>query len=188
METNPQPLADREFQLFQNLIHRETGIFLPESKKALLISRLSKRIRLLGLDGFGAYFDHLQSRDSEKTVMLDNICTNETRFFREPRQFEFLDEQVLPGLRAAAEAGTRPKRVRVWSAACSTGEEPCSLAMMLGSHFGEADEWSVEILASDLSTRVLATARAGVWPSSVPVTSPFHTGARTCCGVCARKK
>jgi len=160
-----RPLTDREFSLFQRLIHRETGIFLPEVKKALVVSRLSRRLRTLGLTSFGAYFDVVeQDRDGEKTVMLDNICTNETRFFREPRQFEFLENEVLPAWKARGEAGQMPKRIRVWSAACSTGEEPYSLAMLLRTHFPVESGWNIEILASDLSTKVLATAREGVWP------------------------
>lgn len=160
-----RPLTDREFSLFQRLIHRETGIFLPEVKKALVVARLSRRLRTLGLTSFGAYFDVVeQDRDGEKTVMLDNICTNETRFFREPRQFEFLENEVLPAWKARGEAGQMPKRIRVWSAACSTGEEPYSLAMLLRTHFPAESGWNIEILASDLSTKVLATAREGVWP------------------------
>jgi chemotaxis protein methyltransferase CheR len=160
-----RPLTDREFSLFQRLIHRETGIFLPEVKKALVVARLSRRLRALGLTNFGAYFDVVeQDRDGEKTVMLDNICTNETRFFREPRQFEFLENEVLPAWKARAEAGKMPKRIRVWSAACSTGEEPYSLAMLLRTHFPVDSGWTIEILASDISTRVLSSAREGVWP------------------------
>jgi len=167
-ELQPQPhrpLSDREFTLFQRLIHRETGIFLPEAKKALLVARLSLRLRALGLTSFGAYFDVVeQDRDGEKTVMLDHICTNETRFFREPRQFEFLEADVLPAWKMRGEAGLIPKRIRVWSAACSTGEEPYSLAMLLRTHFPAESGWSIEILASDLSTKVLAAARDGVFP------------------------
>ena len=160
-----RPLTDREFALFQRLIHRETGIFLPEVKKALVVARLSRRLRSLGLASFGQYFEVVeQDRDGEKTVMLDNICTNETRFFREPRQFEFLENEVLPAWKARGEEGRMPKRIRVWSAACSTGEEPYSLAMILRTHFPAESGWSIEILASDLSTKVLATAREGVWP------------------------
>lgn len=171
-----RPLSDREFALFQRLIHRETGIFLPEAKKALVVARLSRRLRALGLTTFGAYFDLVeQDRDGEKTVMLDNICTNETRFFREPRQFEFLETDVLPAWKMRAEAGLMPKRIRVWSAACSTGEEPYSLAMLLRTHFPAESGWSIEILASDLSTKVLAAARDGVFPiqRSVEVPPPY---------------
>src|SRR5437667_8304402 len=91
-----RPLSDREFRLFQTLVHREIGIFLAESKKALVVARLSRRLRALGLQSFGAYYDAVEADAAERTVMLDNICTNETRFFREPRQFEFLENEVLP--------------------------------------------------------------------------------------------
>ena len=168
-------ISDREFRMFQELIHRETGIFLPEAKKALLIARLSRRLRTLGLDSFGDYFDHVQSGVSaEKTVMLDQICTNETRFFREPRQFEFLDQDVLPRWKTDAQSGRRAKRVRAWSAACSTGEEPYSLSMLLRAHLRPEEGWSLDVLASDLSTRVLDAARDGVWPIDRANDIPEH--------------
>ncbi len=159
-----RPLSDREFRLFQSLVHREIGIYLPDSKKALVVARLSKRLRALGLQSFGAYYDAVEADRAERTAMLDSICTNETRFFREPRQFEFLEGEVLPRWRAAGEEGSRPKRVRAWSAACSTGEEPYSLAMLLRTHFPAGAGWGVEVLASDISTKALEAAREGVWP------------------------
>ena len=94
--------------------------------------------------------------------MLDAICTNETHFFREPRHWEFLAERVFPAWRDEADAGRRPRRVRVWSAACSTGEEPYSLAMSLLTAFPAG--WALEVLATDLSTKILERAAAGVWP------------------------
>lgn len=154
----------REFALFQRLIHRQTGIFLPETKKALVVARLGKRLRALNLNSFGAYFELVQGDRAEHTVMLDSICTNETRFFREPRQFEFLERDVLPAWRRGGDAGLRPRRIRAWSAACSSGEEPYSLAMLLRTHFPADAGWTVEIVASDISTKVLASAQDGVWP------------------------
>ena len=157
-------LTHREFAHVQRLIHSQTGIFLPESKKALVVARLSRRLRDRNLPNFTAYFDLVDRDRDEHTVMLDSICTNETRFFREPRQFEFLENDVLPRWRQRGEQGLMPKRIRVWSAACSTGEEPYSLAMILRTHFPLSEGWTVEILASDISTKVLAAAREGVWP------------------------
>ena len=159
-----RPLSDREFRMLQQLIYREAGIHLSEAKKALVSGRLGRRVRALGCRDFTAYYQHVAADRSERTAMLDCISTNETRFFREPKQFEFLEQLVLPRWRALGDAGRIPKRIRAWSAACSTGEEPYTLAMVLASHFPAADGWSVEILASDLSTRVLAAARDGVWP------------------------
>jgi len=159
-----RPLSDREFRMLQKLIYREAGIHLSDAKKALVSGRLGRRVRALGCRDFTAYYQHVEASPSERTSMLDCISTNETRFFREPKQFEFLQESVLPQWRALGEAGRIPKRIRAWSAACSTGEEPYTLAMVLAANFPASEGWAVEILASDLSTRVLATARDGVWP------------------------
>lgn len=159
-----RPLSDREFRSLQELIYREAGIHLSEAKKALVSGRLTRRLRALGLDNFKDYYEQVEANADERTAMLDCISTNETRFFREPKQFDFLEATVLPHWRALGDSGTIPKKIRVWSAACSSGEEPYTLAMVLGTHFPESDGWSVEILASDLSTRVLSAAREGVWP------------------------
>lgn len=159
-----RPLTEQEFALFQALIHREAGIYLSEMKKSLLVGRLSRHLRELGLGSFGAYYRRVIEDADELVRMLDSISTNETHFFREPRQFDFLEQSVYPEWTAAAAAGRRPRRIRVWSAACSTGEEPYSLAMSLLSHFPPASGWNVEILATDISTRVLERARAATWP------------------------
>lgn len=160
-----RPLTDREFKLFQSLIHKEAGIYLSEVKKALLVGRLSRRIRELGLDSFEAYYRHVMEgpNPAERVELINNICTHETQFFREPRQFEFLEQTLAPRWRAEAEAGTRPKQIRAWSAACSSGEEPVSMAMSLLYHFPASAGWSVEVLATDISTRVLDKARAATW-------------------------
>jgi len=160
-----RPLTDREFKLFQSLIHKEAGIYLSEVKKALLVGRLSRRIRELGLDSFESYYRHVVEgpNRAERVELINNICTHETQFFREPRQFEFLEQTLAPRWRADAEAGTRPKQIRAWSAACSSGEEPVSIAMSLLYHFPASAGWSVEVLATDISTRVLDKARAATW-------------------------
>jgi chemotaxis protein methyltransferase CheR len=160
----PAPLAvtDRDFVRFQTLIHREAGIWLAPVKKALLVGRLARRLRELGLDSYGDYYERVEAEEAERIRMLDAICTNETHFFREPRHFEFLAERVFPAWRDEADAGKRARRVRVWSAACSTGEEPYTIAMMLLGAFPSG--WELEVLGSDLSTKVLARAAAGIWP------------------------
>ena len=157
-------VGDREFARFQALIHREAGIWLVPEKRSLLVGRLSRRVRELGLPSLAAYCDRVEVDRTELVHMLDRITTNETHFFREPHHFEFLDREVLPRWRAEAEAGRRPRRIRAWSAACSTGEEPFSLAMSLLRAFPDSAGWELEILASDLSTRVLAEAERAVWP------------------------
>jgi chemotaxis protein methyltransferase CheR len=155
-------VSDRDFARFQRLIHDEAGIWLAPVKKALLVGRLARRLRDLGLDGYGEYYERVVADEAERIRMLDCICTNETHFFREPKHFEFLSGRVFPAWRDEADAGRRPRRVRVWSAACSTGEEPYTLAMVLLAAFPSG--WELEVLASDLSTKVLDRAAAGVWP------------------------
>ena len=154
-------ITTREFRLFQTLVQNEAGIFLSDQKRALLVGRLAPRMRALAITSYGSYHDHLSTDREELVRMLDAICTNETQFFREPKQFAFLENDVLPAWRAEAAAGERTKQVRVWSAACSTGEEPYSLAMTLSAHL---PDWSIEILASDLSVKALQRAKSGIWP------------------------
>ena len=158
-------LSDHEFALFQRLIYEEAGIHLSQAKRALLIARLSGRLRALKLSSFGAYYRRVtkEGDPDELQRMLDCISTNETHFFREPKHFEFLERKVIPVWIEEAERGARARRIRVWSAACSTGEEPFSVAMLLLHHFPASAGWSIEILATDLSTRVLERARRAVW-------------------------
>jgi chemotaxis protein methyltransferase CheR len=157
-------LTPREFRLFQALIQREAGIHHSDAKKVLVEGRLARRLRELGID-FSEYYGLVEADPQERVRMLDCICTNETHFFREPRQFEFLETHVFPEWRARAEAGTMARRVRVWSAGCSTGEEPYSVAMAFLARFPPASGWEIEIVATDLSTRVLDRAQAAVWPT-----------------------
>lgn len=157
-------LTDRDFARFQQLIYREAGIHLSPAKKALLVRRLNRRIQELGLDSFAAYYRRVEADvEDERVRMLDLVSTNETQFFREPRQFQLLEDEIVPAWRAAGEERRRERRVRAWSAACSTGEEPFSLAMTL---LAGLPGWQVEVLATDLSTRVLEQARSAVWPLS----------------------
>jgi chemotaxis protein methyltransferase CheR len=159
-------LSKREFGQFRDLIRAETGIFLSDAKQSLLQGRLSRRVRELGLASFGRYFDLVTSPDAhaEFVRMLDLVTTNETHFFREPHHFDYLEQKVFPEWAARADAGERDKRIRVWSAGCSSGEEPFSMAMVLSAHFPSDRGWDVRILASDLSTRMLDAARAATWP------------------------
>lgn len=147
-----------EFERFRTLIYSESGISLSDQKKSLLASRLSKRLRDLGLGTFSDYYDHVMADGSreEFTRMLDLISTNKTDFFREPKHFEFLRERILPDLEDV-------KRIRIWSSACSTGEEPYTIAITLYESVQYPAQWDFKILASDLSTRVLAKAASGTY-------------------------
>jgi chemotaxis protein methyltransferase CheR len=166
-------LAEEEFRLFQALILRESGIHLGAKNRAMLVSRLWRRLRALELNSFASYYRRVKADAEEMVRMLDCVCTNETHFFREPAAFDCLRHRVFPEWRRAAALSERPKTLRVWSAACSTGEEPYSLAMILLSEFPAETGWNIEVLGTDLSTKVLAHARTGVWPaqriSGVPV-------------------
>jgi chemotaxis protein methyltransferase CheR len=160
-----RPLTPSEFSLFRKLVENESGIFLSEVKQALVNARLLSRIRELGVSTFSDYYDRVVgSPDDELVRLINAICTNETHFFREPSQFTLISNSLVPRFVNEAEHGLRRRRLRVWSAACSTGEEPYSLAMMLLDRL--PPDWTIEIVASDLSTKALERAVAGVYPMS----------------------
>ena len=157
-------MTDAEFARFRLLIERETGIHVSDSKRALLVSRFGRQLRRLGLETYDQYYEVIVTGSTEeRQTFVDAICTNETRFFREPRQFEFLRNECIPLWRRQAEEGRRLPHLRIWSAACSTGEEPYSLSMVLTDLLPSTEEWDVRVVATDLSTRALEAARAGVW-------------------------
>ncbi len=151
-------ISDREFSRFQSFIFDIAGIDLDPSKKAMVSSRLAKRLRHYGLDSFGAYFDLLSGGDQpeEKQILVDLLTTNETYFFREPTHFDFLQKTILPTWR-------RNGAFRVWSGASSSGQEAYSIAMVLAD---KLSRWPWEVLGTDLSTKVLKTARTGHYPMS----------------------
>lgn len=146
-------ITPKEFSLFRKLLLDRAGIQLSESKKPLVSGRLAKRLHLLGVSSFDAYFRHIMAHRDEMQVAIDLLTTNETHFFREPKHFDFLREQVLPARRRGA-------TFRIWSAASSSGEEAYSLAMLLDDVMG-SEAW--EVFGSDISTRVLDVARTGLY-------------------------
>ncbi|NUO62899.1 MAG: protein-glutamate O-methyltransferase CheR [Gemmatimonadaceae bacterium] len=154
------------FARLRALLLERAGISLGDAKRPLVVGRLSRRVRELGLSSFDAYYERVigDASGAELVRLLDMIATNETSFFREPAQFEFLQHRLVPSWREDAEAGLRGRHVRVWSAGCSTGQEPVSLAMALLDALPADDGWRVEIVATDLSTRALAQAASATWP------------------------
>ncbi len=150
-------LQDREFAQFRDFIHQAAGINLSDAKKPLVVSRLTRRLKHHGLESFGDYFQLLQRDGAERQMAVDLLTTNETYFFREPKHFDFLREEILPSLRGRS-------GLRIWSGACSSGAEPYTIAMVLADTLGHHN-W--EIVASDISTRVLETARAGHYPQDL---------------------
>lgn len=152
-------LSAREFRKISALVYERTRINLHEGKLPLVQNRLSKRLRRLGLDSFRAYLAYLDEDEGELEAMINAITTNYTSFFREPGHFHFLRETFIPYL---LEKDVR--RARLWSAGCSTGEEPYSLAMVLLDAIPDLASRDVLVLATDISTRALSAAVEGVYP------------------------
>jgi chemotaxis protein methyltransferase CheR len=151
-------LTDRDLGQIVRLVYDRSGITLHEGKRSLVTARLQKRLRVHGYRTFAQYLQHVENdrNGDELTELLDAIATNHTYFFREEQHFEMLGSRVVPEWRARRESGP----FRVWSAACSTGEEPYTIAMTLRDMPG-APEYS--IAASDLSTKALRAAKAAVY-------------------------
>jgi chemotaxis protein methyltransferase CheR len=177
-------LVDGEFQFtaddFRTIaatLHAAAGIALPESKATLVYSRLAKRLRALGLESFREYCKLVTGAEGldERQQMIVALTTNVTRFFREPHHFEHLKEKVLPPLLAAAKRGGS---VRIWSAACSNGQEPYSIALTILSLMPDAPNYDVKVLATDIDTQMLAEARAGVYSSQIVAAVPGDLRAR----------
>jgi chemotaxis protein methyltransferase CheR len=153
-----RPLGDREFRRIGALLRERTGIELGDSKRPMCQTRLLRRLRVLGLSDYAEYVALLDDPNSTEHVELVNaLTTNVTAFFREQHHFDMLARDVLPRL-----AGPH-NRIRIWSAGCSTGEEPWSLAMIVRETLGACVGMDVKILATDIDTQVLAHARAGVY-------------------------
>lgn len=155
--SGPAPLSQRDFNRIRKLAFDYCGLNIEEGKENLVASRLSKLMRQAGISSYGAYFDHVVADKTSHALvtMIDSLTTNHTSFFREQQHFDFLNNVLFPAL------STRP-RVDIWSAACSTGEEPYSLAFAARDYYrGSSPE--VSILATDISTRVLETARQATY-------------------------
>jgi chemotaxis protein methyltransferase CheR len=156
-------LSRDDFDRISQMIYADAGIHLAEGKAALVYARLAKRLRALRMQAFRDYCDLVSSPEgaSERQEMLTSLTTNVTRFFREPHHFEHLKMHVLPPL------AQRRSRIRLWSAACSTGQEPYSIAFTLLSLWPDAAKHDVKILATDIDRNVLAAAEAGVYAESL---------------------
>ena len=154
--------GDDDFQALRVLVKSLTGIHLSDQKRELVYGRLTRRLRALQLRSFAEYRERLKGDAQELAELCNAITTNLTSFFREPHHFQYLREHVLAPL-AADRAG--PRRLRIWSAGCSTGEEPYSIAMTVLETLPDAGRWDVRILATDLDSEVLERARRGIYPA-----------------------
>jgi len=162
-------ISEDEFRLFRDLIHRECGLYFGDNKRAFLSSRIGKRLTAKSMGSFYRYYRYLKEggREQEEELLrlLDILTINETAFFRNGPQFEFLEDVVLPEL-----AEEKKKRgdflFRIWSAGCSTGEEPYSIAVSALESLTPRSAWEIRVYASDLSLTALERADQGVYPEA----------------------
>ncbi len=154
------PMTEADFSFIRRLAKERTGIELGDHKKEMIYSRIVRRIRALQLSSFNEYCNFLQDNaETELTPFMNAITTNLTAFFREPHHFEFLSRTGLPEIKKRNAAS---RRIRIWSAGCSTGEEPYSIAMTLQQNLG-TERWDALVLATDLDTNVLNHGRTGIY-------------------------
>ncbi|HUB63870.1 MAG TPA: protein-glutamate O-methyltransferase [Methylocella sp.] len=170
-------LTDRDFRDIAAMIHADAGIHLPESKAALVYSRLAKRLRALGLANFHEYCRLVATSEGldERQKMLAALTTNVTRFFREPHHFDHLERKILPPL---IEAARRGGRLRFWSSACSSGQEPYSIALTLLSVMPDAGKYDIKVLATDIDPNMLAAGRRGTYTEDDVAPVPVKLRAR----------
>lgn len=165
LEASQLRLSPRDFERLARFVTETCGIRMPPSKRTMLESRLRKHVLSLGLDSFEAYCDLMLSRggaSGERVTLVDAVTTNKTDFFREPHHFDHLVSEAIPALALRGGAGTaRP--LRVWSAGCSTGEEPYTLAIVLEEEAARRGNFRYSILGTDVSSRVLRHAQDAVY-------------------------
>jgi chemotaxis protein methyltransferase CheR len=154
-------LSDAEFKRLRDLVHVRTGIALTDAKREMLYGRLARRLRKLNLASFAKYCDLLEQGGAEELQELTNaITTNLTSFFRESHHFETLAGEAFPQIESARSV---TRRIRLWSAGCSTGEEPYSLAVVMREMLAHLPQWDIRLLATDIDSKVVATAAEGIY-------------------------
>lgn len=160
----PDQVTNQQLALYADLIYRQTGIRISAQKKALLSNRLRRRLRKTEIGSFEAYYQHLSGLpldDPEWDAFLQEITTHETYLFRDESQWNWVRNVYLPDCVAAAAAGAMPRTLRIWSAACSSGDEPYTIASCLAAGLSDLDRWKIQILGTDIGVGVLEQARAG---------------------------
>ena len=167
MSGRDETISKRDFVRLRSLIYEQSGINLSVDKKIMLELRIKRRLRTLDLPSFAVYCEYLfghQGQREEIVHLIDAVSTNKTDFYREPDHFDFLVQKALPDLTARNQSG-RP--LLIWSAGCSTGEEPYTLAIVLTEYALAHPGFRFKLLATDISTTVLAAAERGVFTSEV---------------------
>lgn len=159
-----EQMSNKTFAKFSTFVYEKLGIKMPDVKKTMLQARLQKRMRRLDIESFDDYYDYLFSEESsmEMIQFMDVVTTNKTDFFREPRHFEYLVQTALPELMRKFQAGTSSP-FRVWSAGCSSGKEPYTLAIVLSEFAKVHHGFKYAILATDICTKVLNDAKSGIY-------------------------
>ena len=152
-------LSEKHFKKICGIVYQFSGINLKKGKEALVKTRLMKRLRKLQINSFNDYFDYIESKEgqSELGLLIDVMTTNKTSFFRESAHFDFLNDTVLPKL--------KKNKIRIWSAACSSGQEPYSIALVLRDNMPDIDSRDVRLLATDISKSMLEIAYRGIYPT-----------------------
>ena len=173
-------LSPREFDQFRTLIFQLCGIRVAENKVTLLSNRLRRRVKATGVADFQAYLDLLRSASGHEELdgFLNAVTTNETSFFRTAMHFDWLRAGFVDELRERARVGSHPRSLRVWSAACSSGEEPYTIAMCLAENRFKLADWKIEVHGTDISEDSLAKARAAIYGSQVAEEVPEKLQAR----------
>lgn len=170
LEVSRPEFSERAFEFIASLAMREAGLMIPRDKGTMVFSRLNKRLKALGLRDYESYCSLLQSGDAaERKTLISILTTNVTSFMREPHHFDMLRDDILPTLMARGRAGGR---IRLWSAGCSSGQEPYTIAMTLLDVWPDAARSDVRILATDIDHVVLQKAREGVYAESAVETLP----------------
>jgi chemotaxis protein methyltransferase CheR len=167
MSTHDESMSNRDYTRLCDLIYQEAGIHLGSGKKTMLEARIKRRLKVLELNSYGQYCDYLfehKGMKEEIVPLIDVVTTNKTDFFREPGHFNFLVEKALPELTSNDRSG---RQFLIWSAGCSTGEEPYTLAIVLSEYALTHPGFRFRIMATDISTTVLAKAEMGVYTSDI---------------------
>jgi chemotaxis protein methyltransferase CheR len=174
---NHAELTEAEYEKFCDLIYRVAGIRIVDNKRVMVGNRVRRRLRATGIGTFSQYYQYLTSAPgiAEMPQFLDAITTNETYFFRDSQNFDWLADEFFPAISRQATERKRPKSLRIWSAACSTGEEPYSIALKLMPAKHLFTGWKTTVLGTDLSNAVLEVARVGAYDArSVRLVNPEH--------------
>ncbi|MGY2053236.1 CheR family methyltransferase [Methylobacterium sp. JK268] len=177
MSLSEERLTDAQFRSIAQVVQTRVGIQLPQAKRIMLEGRLRKRLRALNMESYEEYCAYLfdEGRLTDEFVhLVDCVTTNKTDFFREPAHFDFLRDEAVPQL--CARGGSAARRIKLWSAAASTGAEAYTAAMVLEDMVGRGAPFAYAILGTDVSTEVLATAEAGIYPAEMlaPVPPDFR--------------